>query len=418
MKKFLFAASLFSLSHAVTFIGAGGVGEEIEQYNTARRSMGGAGMAMVDQGSFSFHNPARMAFGEKTSFGATLSGESLKAEKGSVILNDNAFHFPAFNLVFSATEFAFALSYLQTYQNDVRIKNGDGEKVYESLGGLSEFVFSGSYQFFNQLGLGASYHLVSGKDRRYFGFQSNPDFWRQGSDYSQYEPYMEQQIVNEGGYPSFSIHWEDRRFALSAGIKLPYEIERKVSRQTYLAYNSKWASGIADPSELDVYTVEPSESQSVQKMPMQLSFGSKYHLTRLNVLVLDVILADASGDEFQFKSWTGLLDESSIEHQTRWSLALGYQWGASLKPFDSYMKRLALRSGFGLKQIYQGDALEWRGTAGIGLPLGKRGATLDIGGHYGNRISADGSQFDEQFAGFSLTFTGFGNWGQPSRRYR
>jgi hypothetical protein len=117
-----------------------------------------------------------------------------------------------------------------------------------------------------------------------------------------------------------------------------------------------------------------------------------------------------------------------LEGSAPWMFAAGYSLGGSEKPYDAFWKRMNLRGGASVRQTGLDDLLESKVGLGAGLPLGRRGSRMDLGLELGRRGAIDGeiagsagtipSGATEDFVNLWVSFHGFGNWGQPSRRYR
>jgi hypothetical protein len=96
----------------------------------------------------------------------------------------------------------------------------------------------------------------------------------------------------------------------------------------------------------------------------------------------------------------------------------GYEFRASLSPFDGLLKRTAWRAGAGYKMLYLREVPEVYATAGFGMPLGPRGHQLDFAMKYGHRRFDGNTFFTEDYVKLSASVVGVSVWGQPARRRR
>ncbi len=381
-----------------------------------RKGMGYSGRALTDQGSYFYDNPAALSFNEKTSFSATVEMESSRLDLDGNIHSDGGFALPIFSLAMPLLgDGGIGFAYVQTRQNDLQL-SADQTSLYKQTGGVSEAVLSGSWSYLKTFSLGASYRLLTGSEKRTIYYPLAPT---EVGNFINADKYLlarnEESIVSSGWNSAFSFHWEERLWSAFVALQPGYTLKRKVDSQLLVAYDVDWAVGIRDRTELSFYELDKELIKIEQKVPAKWQFGMRYSLSAIQVFTFDGSFADASDDSYRVKSWSAYQQGKSV-HRTEFGAGLGYQLGASLKPFASFFERSAIRVGFDYQRAGQVDLEQYRGTFGVGIPLGSRGARVDISTEYGARIHSQG--WSEQFVGLNFSLTGLGNWGEPSRRYR
>ncbi len=417
--KLLGLCGLVGMANASSLLNATSRNDEKQIYDAQRSGLGNSGMALADEGSFSYYNASRMALGEKTSFAATLAGESVKFEKGKLIQPNQSFRFSMFSLGFSMWDGALGLAYVQPQSNETLLKDSEGETVFEGNGGVAELVASGAWSFFDRFSVGGSFHYYTGKETRTFYY---PNYEKNEDTFDlltmNVDPWSKETIQSEGWYPRISMQWEERYFSLALGFAPEHEVTRSVSSVVYAGYDVSIADGILDLSEINQYLLEGSKRTVVQSSPVEIYGGIRWNISRMNLLTFDFHVEDASGSQFKYKSFNSIQNTENLVNRLGYSLGMGYQLGGSTKPFDSYLEKTSIRIGGNYEKMTYSEHDSYMATVGFGLPLGGRGAKLEVAFNYGQKIPEAENSGSETAAGFQLTFLGVGNWGQPSRRYR
>ncbi|HSQ40856.1 MAG TPA: hypothetical protein VLM37_01095, partial [Fibrobacteraceae bacterium] len=86
--------------------------------------------------------------------------------------------------------------------------------------------------------------------------------------------------------------------------------------------------------------------------------------------------------------------------------------------YDPFLRRNTFRAGAWTRTWYLEGVREYAGTLGFGMPLGKRGAMLDLGLYVGSRDFDAPLEGSEVFWGVRLGLTGIGEWGKDSHKRR
>jgi hypothetical protein len=382
-----------------------------------RKSLGYSGRALIDKGSFVYDNPAALSLIEKTAFSATVTGSESKTIKGDIIHTDNSFSLPMFSIALPLLrDGGLGFGYIQTKNNSLRLENEEGSTLFKQEGGTTELVASASWSIKKTWALGASFRSLSGQENRRIKYDLSGEYTDDLNLLEDvYVVESNEKLSSDGWYTAFSFQWEERLWGLYLGFQPAYSYDLNVESLQYVSYDSEWAVGITDSDELAYYEVVNPAKRISQEVPSKLSIGGRFNLSPIHMLVSDIAFTPGDDKKYLVQNWNSIQPTSSVA-RNGWELGLGYQLGGSEKPFDGFLKRSSFRLGYDYSMSSQIDLEQYRFTTGFGFPLGPRGATIDLEGEYGWKENTKG--WEEEFVGFTISLTGLGNWGEPSRRYR
>lgn len=401
-----------TFSHAASSYGNLGLGSENSPYSTSGLGKGQSGEASVNGKSYHFYNTANMAYNEWTVFDVTFGLNSTLMKLGDSRGVQNGFSLKNIQMSIPMGEFGnLSAAYYQSTQSEFKSKlqsNGfEGDLTLE--GGLSEIVPGYAYGLTDKISLGLTYHLVSGQQRWMLeqGLVSNSTDPRDSLIASQATFIGEYKVLNSGSYPGFSAHFHEKMWDVAVFYHGSAQLERSFEANQYFAQDSVYDSrGIpAFFTNKQVREVElpwkAGLAISVEPMVGQ-EFSADY-------------IYSAEGDSYTANPY---LDLAPVLNQASHQWGLGWERKGSGRGYDSYLNKTVLRAGYFGKTFKTNDELENGVSLGLGLPLGRRGAMIDISYGFAYRGSGSIGIAEEFEQSIYFSFTGLGKWGEPSRRYR
>ena len=187
------------------------------------------------------------------------------------------------------------------------------------------------------------------------------------------------------GYPSLSATYVKKKFNLAFMVNFWQTIEKKSEENI-----STQQTNIAKTEKFD--------------LPITFRAGANYKFSDRKNFVLDLSTTN----------WDKNID-STIN--SSYSIGTGYEYRSGGGQYDAYYKKLSYRTGIGYKRLNILDVDEYKWTGGLGLPLGKRGGSMDLAVELGHRRgSIKNDKVQESFVKLYVSLTGAGIWGQSSRR--
>jgi hypothetical protein len=363
-----------------------GFGMPVAPMGARERALGEAGMASITAGGFFPGNPARSAFHEKTVFTATLEGDVdwLRDDVSSTRASTGGFPNLA-TLVKTKTFGTFGAYYQQTFLRNFEVRmarSGDTAATsYVAEGGVYTLGASWGYAVRPWLALGVAQNLVLSRDR-----------YIRPADFSDVAPPEAENLADTtletnavGAYPTLSMML---RLPRNLDLALAYSHSARLDVSRSRSTNHLGSDPVAD---------------TTAELPKTLSIGASWRPDRRQTAVFDLVYED----------WT----DSRLLNPA-WSVGAGYEFRASMSPFDGLIKRTAWRAGAGYKMLYLREVPEVYATAGFGMPLGPRGHQLDFAMKYGHRRFDGNTFFTEDYVKLSASVVGVSVWGQPARRRR
>lgn len=410
MNKFLIFILCAACLASASLLGMDALGEEQMlggMVNTAGRGFAG-GAKTSDAEGLSVVNPARIAFDSKVVFNLNFFIDMTTAEGDGSTYSTKNIGLPSFNFSFPMGTFgAIGLSLWQRYSfsMDESVKDSvskmDAEVKYQ--GSLYEIVptYAVRIPFFRMLSLGASAHFVIGNVERSLIFGpdnsavSKDDSWATNS--SKVTDYVSGswEIKNHPAYYSLALQFRGRQVSYFFSYTTPYVL------QNDLAFDLRF-------SELD--TLAPTHYTREIKVPALLATGINYRLyKRYNVMM-----------DLQWRSWEDDIENIAgswnmpevTKTQNDFMIAVGFQRDGSPLFYDPYLDRTAFRVGGWMKSWYVKDVYEYGGSIGAGLPMGRKGTTIDLALQGGIRTTGGDENWEEMFFGIRIGLMGVGTWGQ------
>jgi hypothetical protein len=386
-------ASLASINaHAETSplsIHPEGYGIEVSGYNSRERAMGEAGLAAVNRQGPSIPNPSRTAFNDKTSFSATFDTDLDWLQDGTNSNRATTFVIPDIALNFQTRyPINFGLYYRQRFHRNYSFTppepaSLETAQTYTTEGGLYELATTLAYAPKPFLAVALGYHFLLGRERTINGamFTQNTTDEDLGNGLDLDGDTVS--IRSSGAYPSLSVTFRQKTFAVAAMATLGATLERTSTR-----------------SATNLISTEKSTDE--RELPWTLQLGGSYKPTPNQSLAAD----------FAFESW----DETSPILNPAFRLGGGYEFQGKGGAYEAYYRKIAYRGGLGFERLYLGETDLYYLTTGAGLPLGRRGNVLDFALKYGHRGSLENNLWTEDFIKLSVTLTGVSVWGQPIRK--
>jgi long-chain fatty acid transport protein len=379
---------LFLVSHSASYnsiFSTRGLGLELSSSNVREAAMGHAGMASISGLGSSIKNPSKTGFNTRTTFEAAFQSDLVYVEDAATSNTLSSSRIPFIGLNFQAGMFGnLGLHYFQRFEKNFAYQSFQGSHPYSEPvryeAGAYEIILSLARQFYGHYAVGLSYHLLWGRDRNIREVHFN------GEEF-------EQELLNlqgdttltrwSGGYPALSLTYSNKTFSCAAKATLPMKLEGKTERRLYNQF-----SGPAIKKTYD--------------FPVTFGLGVSYRFSRKNTMVLDASITE----------WDKNIDKA-VERS--YKAGIGYEFKGLGVQYDPYYKKIAYRTGIGYEKMYLWDANIYSFTAGLGLPLGKRGSTMDIAMELGRRGSLELQKVRENYLRIYISLIGAGIWGRPSR---
>jgi hypothetical protein len=367
-----------------------GFGIAVTGYNARERGMGEAGLASVNRQGPSIPNPSKTAFNEKTSFSATfdtdvdwLQDETTSNRTTSFVIPDIALNFQTRYSV------NFGLFYRQRFHRNYSFTPlvpaaADAPESYTTEGGLYELAATLAYSPKPFLAVALGYHFLTGRERTI-----NDALFTQNitdEDLGNGEDLKGDTISirSSGAYPSLSLTFRQKTFAIGAAASLGTTLDRTKTR-TITSMISK------------------ETSKSERDLPWTLQVGGSYKPASNQTLAMDA----------SFEAWD---DSYSPLLNPAFRVGAGYEFQGSGGVYESYHRKIAYRGGLGFERLYLDETDTYYLTMGSGLPLGRRGNVLDFAIKYGHRGDLENNLWTEDFIKLSVSLTGVSVWGQPIRK--
>lgn len=367
-----------------------GFGISLSPHGTREKAMGEAGLASITKQGLSIANPSRSAFHDKTSFTAVADGDVSYLQDDQTSNRSSTFLIPAIALNFSLRKFGhLSFYYRQRFHRDFSFtplspQREDAVQTFSAEGGLYEASLAYAIAPIPSLALGIGYHFFMGRERMIESaiFTTDPS----SGDLYNGEDLTGDTLStrSQGGLPSLSATFRRPNFSLglvaSLGTTLEQEGERSITR---LISNQKW--------------------ESEKDLPMTLAAGVAVKASTNQTIVGD----------FAWESWE---DDASGIVNPAFRAGAGYEYQGRGGVYEPYHRKVAWRGGLGFERMYLEETDLYFLTLGSGLPLGRRGALVDLAIKYGHRSSGKNNLWSEDFVKLSISLTGVGNWGQPVRK--
>lgn len=421
MKLFVYASFLVlaTLTQAASLQGLQALGEDNWPTDAASVGRGMSGSTQYGEG-FSVLNPARMAFDSKTRFYATLDYQGVYATSGAESIGRDRFDLTSIGLSIPMGGWgALGFGFWQRNSQTLNFQSEKGMYPDASIryaGNIFELVpaysvrLPGPARF---ISFGLAWHFPMGHFTNTLMTSTDSAGLDSESENLLAGTVIEEKVYGDwgckksdflpmGGYASFSLQVHRKNWDYFATAFMTHDLTRTIGKShqyTYTLYDttatSNWEQTLHIPMQFGTgITMEPWAHQQVSFEFHQRSFGNQ----------VDSALG-----------WAGLPSNFRWTSNQR-LYAIGWERSGSGVFFDPFIRRTAFRAGAWVRSWYLDGVEEAAGTVGVGMPLGKRGAKLDLGLYTGMRRFDEPSDASEVFWGIKAGFSGIGAWGQSSRR--
>jgi long-chain fatty acid transport protein len=369
-----------------------GFGLGVSPHGVREKGMGEAGMASITGQGLSIANPSRAAFHDKTSFTAIADGD-VDWLRDDVTSNRFAtFLIPAIGLNFNLRKYGhLGFFYRQRYHRNFSFTplepvRADAVQTFSTEGGLYEAAAFYAIAPVPSVAISLGYHYFLGRERLiesavFTGDPGSEDLV-QGQDLAGDTLFTRSQ----GGRPSISATFRRRSFSLALSGTMGVTLDQRISRSV-------------------TNLLSDGDRETSKDLPWAVSGGAAFRSGPRQTWVADF-------------SWEGWDDDDSGLLNPAYLLGIGYEFQGRGGPYEPYLRKLAYRGGLGMERLYLEETDLYFLTAGLGMPLGRRGSLLDFAIKYGHRGSAKNNLWSEDYIKLSISLTGVGNWGQPVRKRR
>lgn len=410
MKRLAVICILFFalVANAATLLGWNQAGESVAPIDAAQFARGQAGSSRTGQG-WSALNPARQGWDDKAQFQANTLVEGYRSSEDGLALSGSGFVLSTVNMSVAMGLLGGAgIGLWQRSLVDVKqeISDSAGTVVskVQAKGGVFELVPTWGLRLpfgSRRLAVGASMHMVFGKQ------STQLDLRNEGSDWLVDQFLVSDKVESryslaDGApfYLGYSMHYKAKRWDAFGSYTMPHTIRRNDVQSMFLSATDTLA---ADRSLQDM------------DFPAKIATGVTMRFSKTQSVSLEFVNESFQNDISSLATMHSLDADAST--QAARLLGIGWQYDGSGFFYDRFFKRNSYRLGVWQKDWYLRDVREFGSGAGIGLPLGRRGAKIDLG-IYGGLRQAGSSGWDETFWGLSAGLTGTASWGQSSRRNR
>jgi hypothetical protein len=374
-----------------------GLGDLRSSFSSQRLGMGGLGIAMTDQQYLSDINPAswnnlRLS---RVEMGFLYNGDKLESQNSSVYHSDVFFNglmlgFPldhnlGISLVFGLVPYS-NVQYDVKEQAPVTDSLIDKHKYeYRGTGGISKFVFGGSYRFPFGLSVGLSYDYYIGR------IENTSILIFEDNSYFQNAAYNRQLNYNGMGFTAGIISNDLSTFiGLSAikNLKVGITYSSAVSINTDSLLNMITTAG----------TITDATKSYKTELPYKLGLGISFNWTDNFTFVLDYL-----HQPFSKFTEDGIANRYLRDYN---KYCFGFEYQNISAHSTSFWDYIALRAGVSYEQsqfVVNGTGLnQFSLYTGFSMPISYDN-TLDIGFQYGIRGTTDNSLVKDNF--FRINFS-------------
>jgi len=410
---------VFSWGTAHSFSGYGfqALGEENWPSNARMSSMGNAGAGLTDNG-FMPLNPASMDFNEKMVFGITGQFQEALVEEGDFTAAGSDIRFTMFNMSVPAGFLgSFGVAYWQRYTKsmDLTVEHDNGDiEEFQFEGGFFEIVPSWSFRLpypLRKFSVGLAMHIPLGSERNILEFQPEAAGETLGDEAaSQSSVIRKVESKTEGADPWGYIGGSVQYHTKNADFFFSFTQEQELNKTFELVTSVNRTDSLV-----------PDTVEATQYLPPLLGTGVVFRFSPRLTMAMDYFSRNWNDSKYNVENRDGFGVPGQISTDLQRRAGLGVEYGGTGRFFDPFYKKLSYRMGIHWQNLYIGDVDEFTFSLGSGVPLGRRGASLDFAVYGGMRLPGDSSGDsapDETFWGLNFSLTGLGNWGQASRRYR
>lgn len=372
-----------------------GFGELQSSYSAIHSAMGEVGVAINSPVGINTINPASYAFVFKQRFTmqAGLSHQTNLMEAGGISQVVNTTKFNYLKMGFPVTRWwgsSFGLLPFSETAYSFNDSNSDPDATYSfnGNGGLSRFYFGNGFRPIKNLSIGVNVNYLFGsiETNREVIF-SDPSFLNAKAN--------EETIINGLSY-DFGLIYTQSVKDWRVNLGLTYDngsslnAERNLFTQTFRVVN------LSQVLEDTIQFIRLEEGELV--LPTSLGYGFS--------LVNDKWTIAA---EYTTKNWSEFeLFGTNDNLQNSSKLSLGAEFIPEIKAINKYHKIVRYRLGFYNAQTYLNlnnqSIDQYALTLGLGLPLRRSGALLNLSAQVGRRGTTDYNLIQDSFVNFKIGF--------------
>ena len=358
------------------------LGLELPAYSTQFVGMGYSGMAHVTKRGLSLKNPSKQAFNTHTNlevntlFGWTYVQDNQTSNTlGSFDIPSAGISFPLKHFGNLSGFYYQRFSHLFEFVRKTSSNANISEERILKKGGPYVLGVSYSIKVLPRLALGASYQELLGHSQFIRRTEFQDSLWKTSEDTTK--------VTSTGSYFGISATYRTKTMNFAFTIQLPSTMEQSSTR-TYANQRS-------------------SENTSTSyDFPLVIGTGLNYKLAKNKNATLDI-------------TWSQWDKELTHHSGNAWQVGAGYEYRGNGGPYRPYYTNIIYRTGLGYEKLYMDGIHLYRTTAGLGLPLGKRGGMIDLALEAGNRGNIRQNKAREQYLKAYFSITGAGIWGKSSR---
>lgn len=372
-----------------------GFGELQSSYSAIHSAMGEVGVAINSPVGINTINPASYAFVFKQRFTmqAGLSHQTNLMEAGGISQVVNTTKFNYLKMGFPVTRWwgsSFGLLPFSETAYSFNDSNSDPDATYSfnGNGGLSRFYFGNGFRPIKNLSIGVNVNYLFGsiETNREVIF-SDPSFLNAKAN--------EETIINGLSY-DFGLIYTQSVKDWRVNLGLTYDngsslnAERNLFTQTFRVVN------LSQVLEDTIQFIRLEEGELV----LPTSFGYGFSLVNDKWTI---------AAEYTTKNWSEFeLFGTNDNLQNSSKLSLGAEFIPEIKAINKYHKIVRYRLGFYNAQTYLNlnnqSIDQYALTLGLGLPLRRSGALLNLSAQVGRRGTTDYNLIQDSFVNFKIGF--------------
>lgn len=372
-----------------------GFGELQSSYSAIHSAMGEVGVAINSPVGINTINPASYAFVHKQRFTmqAGLSHQTNLMEAGGVSQVVNTTKFNYLKMGFPVTRWwgsSFGLLPFSETAYSFNDSNTDPDATYSfnGNGGLSRFYFGNGFRPIKNLSIGVNVNYLFGsiETNREVIF-TDPSFLNAKAN--------EETIINGLSYDFGLIYTQSvKDWRLNLGLTFDngssLSAERNLFTQTFRVVN------LNQVLEDTIQFIQLEEGELV--LPSSLAYGFSLVNEKWTIAA-----------EYTTKNWSEFeLFETNDNLQNSSKLSLGAEFIPEIKAINKYHKIVRYRLGFYNAQTYLNlnnqSIDQYALTVGLGLPLRRSGALLNLSAQVGKRGTTDYNLIQDSFVNFKIGF--------------
>jgi hypothetical protein len=372
-----------------------GFGELQSSYSTIQSGMGEVGIAINSPIGINTINPASYAFVHKQRFTmqAGLSHQTKLMEAGGVSQVVNTSKFNYLKMGFPVTRWwgsSFGLLPFSETAYSFNDSNTDPDATYSfnGNGGLSRFYFGNGFRPIKNLSIGVNVNYLFGS------IETNREVLF--SDPSYLNTKANEETIINGLHYDFGFIYTQALKDWRINLGLTYDngssldAERNLFTQTFRVVNFNQVL------EDTIQFIQLEEGQLV--LPTSIGYGFSLVNDKWSIAA-----------EYDTKNWSEFeLFGANDNLQNSSKLSLGAQFIPEIKAINKYHKIVRYRLGFYNTQTYLNlnnqSIDQYALTFGLGLPLRKSGALLNLSAQVGRRGITDYNLIQDSFVNFKVGF--------------